>query len=107
MDRDQRWDRIQAAYDLLTQGKAEFTADSAVAGLQAAYERDENDEFVKATAIGDAVAIEDGDVVFFNFRADRARQISRAFTESDFSGFERTACRTERICEFNAIRGRH
>jgi len=92
MDRDQRWDRIQSAYDLLTLGKAEFTADSAVAGLQAAYKRDENDEFVKATAIGDAVAIEDGDVVFFaNFRADRARQISRAFTESDFSGFERTA----------------
>lgn len=92
MDRDQRWERIQSAYDLLTLGKGEFHVDSAVEGLHAAYQREENDEFVKATSIGDAVAIEDGDVVFFaNFRADRARQISRAFTESQFEGFSRTA----------------
>lgn len=92
MDRDQRWERVQSAYDLLTLGKGEFHSDSAVEGLHAAYQRDENDEFVKATSIGDAVAIEDGDMVIFaNFRADRARQISRAFTESQFEGFSRTA----------------
>lgn len=92
MDRDQRWDRIESAYDLLTLGNSEFSADSAQAGLQAAYQRDENDEFVKATTIGEPVAIEDGDVLFFaNFRADRARQISKAFTEADFAGFERKA----------------
>lgn len=90
MDRDERWDRVQQAYDLLTQGKAEFNAESAVAGLQAAYERDENDEFVKATSIGEAVSITDGDAIFFmNFRADRAREITRAFVDTDFSGFTR------------------
>lgn len=92
MDRDQRWERVQTAYDMLTLGKAEFQADNAVAGLHAAYDRDENDEFVKTTTIGDVAIIEDGDVVFFaNFRADRARQISRAFIDSGFDGFEREA----------------
>ncbi|MCY7295385.1 2,3-bisphosphoglycerate-independent phosphoglycerate mutase [Alteromonas sp. a30] len=90
MDRDQRWDRIQKAYDMLTLGKADYTSASAVEGLSAAYERDENDEFVNATLIGDAEPIQEGDVVFFaNFRADRARQISRAFTDADFTGFKR------------------
>lgn len=51
MDRDNRWDRVEQAYDLLTTAKGEFEADTAVAGLQAAYARDENDEFVKATVI--------------------------------------------------------
>ncbi|KHA59162.1 phosphoglyceromutase [Vibrio variabilis] len=93
MDRDNNWDRVQVAYDLLTQAKAEFTFDSAVAGLEAAYARDENDEFVKATAIKaegqeDAV-IADGDaVIFMNYRADRARQITRTFVPA-FDGFER------------------
>lgn len=54
MDRDNRWDRVQQAYDLMTQGKGEFTADSASEALAAAYARDENDEFVKATRIGEA-----------------------------------------------------
>ncbi|WKE65478.1 2,3-bisphosphoglycerate-independent phosphoglycerate mutase [Gallaecimonas kandeliae] len=90
MDRDNRWDRVQAAYDLLTQGKANFAAASAVAGLEAAYERGENDEFVKTTAIGQPVAMADGDaVIFMNFRADRARQLSRAFVDDGFTGFER------------------
>ncbi|MGS2722802.1 2,3-bisphosphoglycerate-independent phosphoglycerate mutase [Porticoccus sp. GXU_MW_L64] len=92
MDRDSRWDRVQTAYDLLTQGKAEFSADSATAGLQAAYQREENDEFVQATAIDGGAAIGDGDaVLFMNFRPDRARQITRAFVDADFSGFERAA----------------
>ena len=94
MDRDKRWDRVQAAYDLLTQGKAEFTATSAVDALKAAYSRDENDEFVKATAIknaaGDVIQMQQGDsLIFMNFRADRARQFSRAFIDSDFTGFAR------------------
>ena len=91
MDRDERWDRVQASYELMTEGKGEYTADSAVAGLEAAYARDENDEFVKPTVIGEAAPIEDGDtMVFMNFRADRAREITRAFVDTDFSGFERS-----------------
>lgn len=94
MDRDHRWPRIQFAYDLITQGKGEYTAKSAAEALQNAYSRDESDEFVKATAIvpnaESAVAIEDGDVlVFMNFRSDRARQITRPFIEDEFDGFER------------------
>ncbi|WP_318362556.1 2,3-bisphosphoglycerate-independent phosphoglycerate mutase [Enterobacter sp.] len=94
MDRDNRWDRVEQAYNLLTQAKGEFQADSAVAGLQAAYARDENDEFVKATVIraeGQAdSAMVDGDaLIFMNFRADRAREITRAFVNADFDGFAR------------------
>lgn len=94
MDRDNRWDRVEKAYDLLTLAQGEFQADTAVAGLQAAYARDENDEFVKATVIRaegqpDA-AMENGDVlIFMNFRADRAREITRAFVNADFDGFAR------------------
>ncbi|PSJ44428.1 2,3-bisphosphoglycerate-independent phosphoglycerate mutase [Zobellella endophytica] len=92
MDRDNRWDRVQSAYDLLTQGKAEFRYGSGVEALQAAYAREENDEFVKATTVGEPVAMQDGDaVIFMNFRADRAREITRAFVEDDFTGFERDA----------------
>ena len=94
MDRDRRWQRVKDAYDLLTQGKAEFHAHSALEGLQMAYDRGESDEFVKATAIAppDAapVRMEDGDViVFMNFRSDRARELSRTFLEEDFDGFVR------------------
>ena len=93
MDRDNNWERVQVAYDLLTQAKAEFTFDSAVAGLEAAYARDENDEFVKATELKaegqESAKIEDGDaVIFMNYRADRARQITRTFVPA-FDGFER------------------
>lgn len=95
MDRDHRWPRIQAAYDLITQGKADFQAPDAATGLEMAYERGESDEFVKATAIvpsgGAPTRIEDGDVVIFmNYRSDRARQITRPFIEESFDGFERT-----------------
>lgn len=96
MDRDNRWDRVQAAYDLLTTGRSEFTAASAVDGLRAAYERGEDDEFVKPTTVRaageDAAAIADGDaVIFMNFRADRARELTRALVEGDsFNGFART-----------------
>ena len=94
MDRDQRWDRVKTAYDLITSGHAEYRAATAVEGLAAAYARGESDEFVKATAIvppgGASVVMNDGDaVVFMNFRADRARQLTTALTDPDFAGFER------------------
>lgn len=95
LDRDNRWDRVQAAYDLIAEGKAEYTAASATEALSAAYERDENDEFVSATAItqadGSIVKVEDGDaIIFMNFRPDRARQITNAFVDDGFDGFERS-----------------
>ena len=99
MDRDERWERVEEAYRALTAGESEFTAGSARESVEAAYERGENDEFVRPTVLvrpgGDAgepvSMIGEGDsILFVNFRADRARQISRAFVEEDFKGFERT-----------------
>ncbi|GGY38965.1 2,3-bisphosphoglycerate-independent phosphoglycerate mutase [Bacterioplanes sanyensis] len=92
MDRDNRWERIEHGYRAMTEGVAPFQADNGMAALQAAYDRDENDEFVQATVIGDADAqVKDGDaIIFFNFRPDRARELTRAFVEGDdFSGFVR------------------
>ncbi|EQM70145.1 2,3-bisphosphoglycerate-independent phosphoglycerate mutase [Pseudomonas tohonis] len=90
MDRDNRWDRVEAAYNLITEGRGEFAAATAAEGLAAAYERGESDEFVKATTIGAPVRVEEGDaVVFMNFRADRARELSRAFVEPGFKEFAR------------------
>ncbi|WP_018151968.1 2,3-bisphosphoglycerate-independent phosphoglycerate mutase [Leeia oryzae] len=96
MDRDKRWERVEPAYDLLTQGMAPFSARSAAEGLAAAYARGENDEFVQATAIQDAAGqvstMRDGDVLIFaNFRADRARQITQALDWDHFDGFARKA----------------
>ena len=95
MDRDNRWERVQPAYELLTEGRAEFTATDALSALDAAYARGESDEFVKPTCIrpsGEAaVTMQDGDVaVFMNFRADRAREITHALTDDAFSVFERS-----------------
>jgi len=94
MDRDQRWDRVAEAYDLLVDGRAPYAAASASLALEAAYARGENDEFVKATAIvdpsGKPATMADGDVVvFMNFRADRAREMTRALTSPEFAGFPR------------------
>lgn len=94
MDRDSRWSRVQACYDLITQGKADFQAETAEQALAMAYERGETDEFVEASAIvppgGKPVTIEDNDViVFMNYRSDRAREITRPFIEPDFNDFER------------------
>lgn len=93
MDRDNNYDRVQKAYAALTKGEG-LTAESGPAGIQASYDREETDEFVKPTVVlenGAPVAtIGDGDsVVFFNFRPDRAREITRAFCDDDFKGFER------------------
>lgn len=90
MDRDNRWERVQSAYDLITRGHAGFSAATAVEGLRMAYARGENDEFVKATVIGAPAVMEDGDVaIFMNFRADRARQLTRALTDPAFDSFAR------------------
>ena len=93
MDRDNNYDRVQLAYNALTKGEG-LTAESGPAGIQASYDRGETDEFVKPTVVlenGAPVAtIDDGDsVVFFNFRPDRAREITRAFCDDDFKGFDR------------------
>ncbi len=94
MDRDNRWDRTQLAYDMLTGSGEPFESDSAVSALESAYGREETDEFVKPTAVlqhGKRVFLEAGDaVIYMNFRADRARQLTRAFTSDTFSDFERT-----------------
>ncbi|HEY6530088.1 MAG TPA: 2,3-bisphosphoglycerate-independent phosphoglycerate mutase [Cellvibrionaceae bacterium] len=90
LDRDNRWERVSQAYNLVAAGEGEFTAPDAVAGLQAAYIRGENDEFVKPTCIGAAVPIEDGDsLIFMNFRPDRAREITHCFVDEHFVGFAR------------------
>ncbi len=94
MDRDQRWDRLEKAWKLLCAGEAPFSANNATEALAAAYARDEDDEFVQATRIQAAgepdARVRDGDsVVFMNFRSDRARELSHAFLDADFSGFDR------------------
>ena len=94
MDRDKRWHRTQAAYDMLTTGRADYQCPNAMAALEMAYARGETDEFVKPTVIGPEGAVghhvRDGDVVIFmNFRADRARQITQAFIDPGFDGFSR------------------
>ena len=93
MDRDNNYDRVQIAYDALTKGVGE-TAQSGPQAVQSSYDKDETDEFVKPTVVmkdGAPVAtIKDGDsVIFFNFRPDRAREITRAFCDDDFTGFAR------------------
>lgn len=96
MDRDNRWERVQQAYDLLTKGEADVVAATAIDGLHAAYEQNKDDEFVPSTSIRpdstDPVTIEDGDtVVFMNFRPDRARELTRAFVQDDLdSTLDRT-----------------
>ncbi len=89
MDRDQRWDRVQQAYAAIAEGDAPGFA-SALDALDAAYARGENDEFVKPAVVARDWRMQDGDaVVFMNFRADRAREITHAFVDADFSGFVR------------------
>lgn len=94
MDRDKRWDRVQLAYDLLTMGLADYHVSDALTGLQLAYGFGDSDEFIKPTSIHPPnqhpVTIEEGDtVIFMNFRADRARELTQAFIENDFLGFKR------------------
>ncbi len=94
MDRDQRWDRVETAYNLMVSGQAEHQYKNATDALASAYQRDENDEFVSASSIvddqGNPIEINDGDaMIFMNFRADRARQFTRCFTDKNFNDFDR------------------
>lgn len=102
MDRDNRWPRIEKAYNLLVDGKG-TQFESSAAAIEASYADDVTDEFVEPACIGDPSLhrMGDGDtVLFFNFRADRARQISRALTEDGFDGFDRTPPKELRYITF-------
>ena len=98
MDRDNRWERTSQAYRLITEGVADYCAKTPMDALANAYARGENDEFVSATCICEEGAtptvLDDGDaVIFMNFRPDRARQISHAIVDTDFTGFDRFVVR--------------
>ncbi|MYE11076.1 MAG: 2,3-bisphosphoglycerate-independent phosphoglycerate mutase [Gammaproteobacteria bacterium] len=102
MDRDGRWDRVQAAFDMLTRGRGTYGVHDAGTALAAAYERGESDEFVRPTMVRNfplGARVRDGDVVvFMNFRADRARQLTRAFVEDGFDAF--TPVRRPKLKDF-------
>jgi 2,3-bisphosphoglycerate-independent phosphoglycerate mutase len=90
MDRDKRWDRVERAYGAITCGQSATTAASAIDALHKAYKRGENDEFVQPTLIGNPAGVHDGDsIIFINFRADRARELTMAFVTEPFDGFDR------------------
>lgn len=95
MDRDKRWDRTKLAYDALTMGVAPYKTPDAETAVSEAYKRGETDEFVKPTVITDSegkpeAVIKDNDsIIFFNFRPDRARQLTWAFVNKDFENFPR------------------
>lgn len=98
MDRDNRWERVERAYRALVQGIGLPAANSAAA-IAEAYQAGQGDEFVEPRIIGTPGTIDDGDaVIFFNFRADRAREITRALTEKNFTGFTRE--KTPRLADF-------
>jgi 2,3-bisphosphoglycerate-independent phosphoglycerate mutase len=107
MDRDRRWDRTKLAYDAIVHGVPAGTphVDSGEAAVRAAYERGETDEFVRPTLVGEEGRVRDGDaVVFFNFRPDRARQLTRALSEPNFAEFDRRAAprvRLTTLTEYN------
>ncbi|GGE56120.1 2,3-bisphosphoglycerate-independent phosphoglycerate mutase [Actibacterium pelagium] len=87
MDRDNRWERVQQAYDAMIKGEG-LSAGSATAAVTEAYAREESDEFINATVIGDFAGVKDGDGIFcLNFRADRAREILRGIGEPGFTDF--------------------
>ncbi|MBP5426889.1 MAG: 2,3-bisphosphoglycerate-independent phosphoglycerate mutase [Clostridiales bacterium] len=93
MDRDNRWERVVLAYDAMVLGKG-YQVESAIAAVEESYKREEYDEFVKPTVVmedGHPVAkIENNDsIIFYNYRPDRAREITRAFVDEGFSGFDR------------------
>ncbi|MCJ8339532.1 MAG: 2,3-bisphosphoglycerate-independent phosphoglycerate mutase [Pseudomonadales bacterium] len=93
MDRDNRWDRVERAYNAMAHARAEYRTDTAVQALQDAYERGENDEFVSATCINglDGRVTDADSLICFNFRPDRSREITRAFVEPGFDRFPRAA----------------
>jgi 2,3-bisphosphoglycerate-independent phosphoglycerate mutase len=103
MDRDKRWDRVERAWKLLVDGVAEAEAPDPQAAIQAAYDRGETDEFVTPTRTADFHPIQDGDgIIFFNFRADRARELCHALMMPDFDGFKRARQPKCRLVTFTA-----
>ena len=109
MDRDYRWERISKAYELITQGKAEHSSNSAKEAIQKSYDLGENDEFIAPTTVGAPVKVNQDDlIIFMNYRADRARQITLALTSPKFDEFTRDrfspcnfVCLTEYKKDFN------
>ena len=102
MDRDKRWDRIELAYNALAKGEG-LTAHSAVDAIEGAYQREEFDEFVKPTVIVEnnkplATIKQNDSVIFFNFRPDRAREITRVFVDKNFDGFEKKFLYVNYVC---------
>lgn len=103
MDRDKNWDRVKLAYDALTKGEGNHS-DSAIGAIQASYDEGKTDEFVMPTVVTEhgapAAAIQDGDsIIFYNFRPDRAREITRAFCDDNFDNFDRGArVKTTYVC---------
>ncbi|MBX3726507.1 MAG: 2,3-bisphosphoglycerate-independent phosphoglycerate mutase [Xanthomonadales bacterium] len=90
MDRDRRWERVEQAWQAIVEGQGRHDSADALAALDGAYGRDESDEFVAPTTVAGGVPVRDGDaVVFMNFRADRARQLSHVFLDESFDGFPR------------------
>jgi 2,3-bisphosphoglycerate-independent phosphoglycerate mutase len=88
MDRDKRWDRVEKAYALLARGEAPNRSDTPAEALAAAYARGENDEFVLPTIVGEPKPVVDGDaVIFFDFRPDRGRELTLAFSDPAFTHF--------------------
>ena len=101
MDRDQRWDRQRRAWDAIVEATSEHVAADAAAALREAYARGENDEFVAPTVIAGSTPMDDGDaVVYMNFRADRARQLTSAFVAPEFVGFDDLAMRRPKLSRF-------
>lgn len=104
MDRDNRWDRVEKAYRAMVYGEGRELQMNSVAGaIQESYDREEFDEFIIPTVVMDGekpvATIEDGDsVIFFNFRPDRAREITRALTQKEFDGFERKELKLHYVC---------
>ena len=102
MDRDNNWDRVQKAYDSLTKGEG-VQAEDAVKAMEDSYANDVTDEFVLPTVItknGKPVSVvkENDSVIFFNFRPDRAREMTRAFCDDKFTGFDRPFIKTTFVC---------
>ncbi len=98
MDRDRRWDRVEKAYRCLVYGEG-LRAKSAEEAVRKGYDRGENDEFILPTVVDDGGIVEDGDsIIFFNFRPDRAREISRAFVDEDFREFATKPIRVHYTC---------
>ena len=90
MDRDQRWERVQRAYDLLVHGKADHAVAAAQQAAESAYAREETDEFITPTAVGEEARIRPGDsVIAFNFRPDRMRELTRALCDPSFTDVDR------------------